>query len=253
MPISSLLILGGTSEAARLAEAILERHGKKMRVVTSLAGRTRFPRPLPGEVRIGGFGGPKGLAAYLAEQKIESVIDATHPFAGVISRNGAEACDSLGLPRLMLVRPRWKKEKADDWRRVSDLGAAAELLPSLSKRPFLTIGRQGLAPFANCVTAHFVVRMLEKPPEPLQLNDCEIVIGRPPFSVVDEVTLLEKHGIDALVTKESGGAATESKIVAARSLKLPVILIERPAPPEGEAVNTVEACLDWLDKNEPHK
>jgi precorrin-6A/cobalt-precorrin-6A reductase len=247
MPVSNLLILGGTSEAAKLAEAAVARFGKEMKVVTSLAGRTRFPRPLPGKVRIGGFGGSDGLAAFLAEQKVDGVIDATHPFAAIISRNGAKACKIAGVPRLMLSRPKWKEEKGDDWRRVIDLAAAAELLPSLSKRPFLTVGRQGLQPFAHCTEQHFVVRLLEKPQSALPLEDCEVVVGRPPFSVVDEVSLFEKYGIDALVTKESGGAVTESKIVAARRLKLPVVLIERPALPEGEKVETVNACLDWLE------
>jgi precorrin-6A/cobalt-precorrin-6A reductase len=58
--------------------------------------------------------------------------------------------------------------------------------------------------------------------------------------------LLRAHGIDHLVTRASGGSATVAKLDAARSLGLPVILIERPAPPSGNTAESVDAALDWL-------
>lgn len=58
-----VLILGGTADAAALARGL-----SGVGVITSLAGRTKAPAALPGEVRVGGFGGAEGLAAYLEER-----------------------------------------------------------------------------------------------------------------------------------------------------------------------------------------
>ena len=62
----------------------------------------------------------------------------------------------------------------------------------------------------------------------------------------DERQLLQHHAIDVLVCKASGGAATEAKLIAARELGMPVIMVRRPPPEPGEAVDTIEAALDWL-------
>jgi precorrin-6A/cobalt-precorrin-6A reductase len=241
-----LLILGGTAEAGALVRAALVRFGETFRVTTALAGRTRRPGPLPGHVRIGGFGGAAGLAAYLREHDIDRLIDATHPFATQISAAARIACGAAAVPRLSLLRPSWRRHPLDRWIEVDTIEAAAALVGRVGRRAWLTVGAGSIAPFAAAIDVRFVVRMIDKPRERLPLRYYEIVLGRGPFNVAAERHLLQRHAIDVLVCKASGGAATEAKIVAARELSLPVVIVRRPPPEPGAAVDTVEAALDWL-------
>ena len=131
-PSTRLLILGGTGEAAALARAAAARFGARLHVTTSLAGRTRRPAALPGHLRVGGFGGAAGLQRYLTGEGVHMVIDATHPFAATISRHARQACDDLDVPRLQLLRPRWRRRAGDKWILVDDApGAARELADAL--------------------------------------------------------------------------------------------------------------------------
>jgi len=242
-----LLILGGTGEAAALARAALARFGDSMTITTALAGRTRHPGPIPGQVRIGGFGGPTGLAAYMMSQGVDRLIDATHPFAAEISRAARIASNRTGIPRLSLRRPAWQRHPLDRWIEVDSLEAAALLVGRIGRRAWLTVGANSIAAFAGATGVRFVVRLIEPPGEPLPLKFCEVVIGRGPFSLVEERHLLERHAIDVVVCKASGGAATEAKLIAARELSLPVIMVRRPPVEPGTAVETVEAALDWVE------
>ncbi len=240
-----ILILGGTGEAAALAARLAER--PEFHVITSLAGRTRAPAEIPGAVRVGGFGGADGLSRYLRDQAIDLVIDATHPFAAVISRNAARACEAAGLPRRTLSRPPWPAVEGDHWIRADSTEAAAALVPDHGSRVFLTVGRQEIRAFAGLTGTWFLVRLIDPPADPLPLGDHEVILGRGPFGASDEAALLGRHGIDLVVSKNSGGAATYGKLTAARKLGLPVLMIERPPPPGGEPAETVEAALDWID------
>ncbi len=227
---SHILVLGGTTEARELAGALAARHGT--RVTTSLAGRVRRPGPVAGEVRVGGFGGAEGLAAWLREQRVDAVVDATHPFAATITANAARASTATGVPLVVLRRPGWQPGPGDRWHPVPSTEAAADLLPRLGHRVFLTTGRLGLAPFAHLTEQRFVVRSVE-PPEPPMPPHTEVLLARGPFPVPDETELLRHHHIDVLVTKNSGGTATTAKLTAARALSLPVIIINRPPLPPG--------------------
>jgi precorrin-6A/cobalt-precorrin-6A reductase len=241
-----LLILGGTGEAASLARAALARFGTTLGVTTSLAGRTRRPAPLAGRVRVGGFGGPAGLAAYLAEHKVDRLIDASHPFAARISASARLACEIARVPRLMLLRPPWRRHPLDRWIEVDGMADAAQIVGHFGRRAFLTVGASEIACFAAVAGVRFLVRFVDPPRAPLPLPCCEVVVGRGPFTLAEERRRLEDHAIDVLVAKASGGAATEAKLAAARELGLPVIMVRRPPPEPGDAVETVSAALDWL-------
>lgn len=238
-----LLILGGTGEALALAARLAEL--PRLHAVSSLAGRTQSPIRPAGETRIGGFGGVEGLARYLEEQRIDLVIDATHPFAAGISASAAQACDALGVDRLMLVREPWEAVPGDRWIEVADIEAAAAAIPDSARRVFLTVGRQELAAFAPRDDTHFLVRQID-PPETPPFRACTLITGRGPFTAEAERELLIEHRIDALVGKNSGGTATYAKIAAARALGLPVIMVRRPPAPQGEQVATVEAAVEWV-------
>ncbi|MFJ4807831.1 cobalt-precorrin-6A reductase [Streptomyces longwoodensis] len=239
-----VLILGGTTEARELAAVLAARPG--VRVTTSLAGRVSRPGALDGEVRTGGFGGAGGLAAWIRDQDVAAVVDATHPFAAGITANAARAAADTGRPLVVLRRPGWSPGPGDRWHDVPSLEAAAALLPSLGRRALLTTGRLGLATFAHVTDVHFVVRSVE-PPEPPLPPDTRLVLARGPFTLDDELALLRTHRVDVLVTKDSGGAATSPKLTAARTLGLPVVVVRRPALPDGvTAVPDVAGALHRL-------
>lgn len=241
-----LLILGGTGEGQALAAAALERFGARLAVTTALAGRTEHRAPIAGNLRIGGFGGSDGLARYLAAEGVGLVIDATHPFAAQISAQAQAACAAARVPRLLLLRPEWKRHPLDRWIEVEDLAGAARALRHLGRRVWLTVGRRDLDAFAGLTQHHFLVRLIEPPPVPLPLASCELLLGRGPFHPAGERHILKRHAIEVLVAKASGGSATEAKLIAARECDLPVVMVRRPLPPPGERVDSVAAALDWL-------
>ncbi|MGC3004061.1 cobalt-precorrin-6A reductase [Streptomyces sp. G35A] len=244
-----ILVLGGTTEARELAAELTAR--PRTRVTTSLAGRVTRPGAVPGELRVGGFGGAEGLADWLREQRVDAVVDATHPFAGTITANAARAAAATGLPLVVLRRPGWRPGPGDHWHPVPSLDAAAGLLPRLGHRVLLTTGRLGLAAFAGLTELRFVVRSVE-PPEPPMPPHTRVLLARGPFTVAGETALLRDHRVDVLVTKDSGGAATSAKLVAARDLGLPVVVVRRPPLPDGvTAVPDAAAALHWLDG--PHR
>jgi precorrin-6A/cobalt-precorrin-6A reductase len=247
-PRPRVLILGGTAEAAALAERLVA--DGRSDVVSSLVGATRQRRALAGALRVGGFGGARGLAAYLVAEDITRVVDATHPFAATISRHAAMASDRSGRPLLRLERLAWRPQSDDRWIEVRDAAAAAEALPSLADRVFLTIGRKEIAAFAGRPETWFLVRLIEAPAEPLALPAHHLLLARGPFDVAEEGALLRRHAIGALVAKNSGGAATYAKIAAARQAAVPVVMIARPHSPEGIAtVPDVDGVLAWLDRS----
>lgn len=234
-----VLILGGTTEARRLAGLIHPEFG----VVSSLAGRTGAPMLPAGEVRIGGFGGVDGLAGYLRDTGVAAVVDATHPFAAGISGNASEACARTGVPLLILRRPAWSAGPGDEWHRVASLPDAAAALPRLGRRVFLTTGRQGLAVFAGLDDCWFLSRSVEPPTGALPRN-IEVLLGRGPFTVPGERDVLTRHRVDVLVTKDSGGSP--AKLIAARELRIPVLMVNRPAAGPGPVVSTPDEAVTWL-------
>ncbi len=238
-----VFILGGTGEARQLAARLADRPG--LRLTSSLAGRVREPRLPVGEVRIGGFGGVEGLAAWVREQRIDAVVDATHPFARTMTDNAALACHRVGVPLLVVRRPGWTAEPGDDWHPVESLRAAAELLPELGERVFLTTGRQGLAHFA-ALDLWFLVRAVDPPDVALPARTT-VLLDRGPFTVDGERELLREHRVDVVVTKDSGGRMTTAKLTAARELGIPVVVVQRPPLPDVPHVGTVDAAVSWLD------
>ncbi|UWZ40335.1 cobalt-precorrin-6A reductase [Dactylosporangium roseum] len=239
-------MLGGTGEARRLAVAL--RPGP--RVVTSLAGRVARPVLPPGEVRVGGFGGAAGLAAYLTAERVDVVVDATHPFAARMSGNAAEAAATTGVPLLVLRRPGWTERPGDRWHRVPDLPAAAGAVAG-ADRVFLTTGRRGLPAFAHLTRPWFLVRSVDPPESPVPPRMATL-LDRGPFTVAGETALLRDHAIEVVVTKDSGGEMTAAKLTAARDLGLRVVMVDRPPlPPGAVAVPTVEAALAHLTRATP--
>ncbi|WP_374216271.1 cobalt-precorrin-6A reductase [Frankia sp. R82] len=277
-----VLLLGGSGEARQLATALAAdgRH----EVLYSLAGRVRDPRvPSSCRIRIGGFGGPDGLVELLLAERIDLLVDATHPFAARMQASAATASAASGVPLVVLRRPGWREQPGDDWRRVPSMAAAVELLDRFASAPatatdlalstdpataadpvpatdgvvpadstgsgprvFLTTGRGDLGLFARLDRPWFLVRCVEPPDAALPPRHA-VLLDRGPFDVAAERDLLRRYAIDVVITKDSGGPMTAAKLTAARELGLPVILVDRPATPPGidlvNIVDSVDAAL----------
>jgi precorrin-6A/cobalt-precorrin-6A reductase len=240
VPKLRVLILGGTAEGRALAAAL-----PWADVVSSLAGRTAQPTLPGGALRVGGFGGPDGLAAYLTAEHVDAVVDATHPFATVMTASAVAACAAADVPLIVLRRPGWSARPGDRWHRVPSLTAAAAALPALGERAFLTIGRQGVPAFAAVDECWFLIRCVDPPSPPLPGRH-QVLLARGPFAVAGELELLRGHRIGVLVTKDSGGAMTEAKLDAARELAVPVLMVDRPPAPDVPTVGSVAAVAAWL-------
>jgi len=240
----TVLVLGGTGEARAIAAALDEAPG--VRVISTLAGRIAQPRLPAGEVRVGGFGGPDGLAAYIEAEAVDAVIDATHPFAERMSWSASQACAQTHTRLLRLERPPFHRDPAIDWREVGSLPEAAALLPHVGRRVFLTTGRQGLAAFAGVTGAYFLIRCVDAPDPAALPPDRAVLLERGPFTLEGELQLVDRHALDVLITKDSGGEMTQAKLAAARERGLPVIVVARPPRPAARTVPTVGEALAWL-------
>ncbi|PWC39061.1 cobalt-precorrin-6A reductase [Azospirillum sp. TSO35-2] len=239
------LILGGTTEATALAKRLAGHPRIDARV--SLAGRTKNPVLPPLPTRIGGFGGAEGLADYLRAEGIAAVIDATHPFAAQISANAALACARAGVPLRLLTRPAWAAGPRDRWIAVPDMAVAALAVRDLGDAVFLTIGRQEVAAFEATPDKRYLIRAVD-PPEPMPaLPRATLILDRGPFTLAGELALMRAHGVEVVVSKNSGGHATDAKLEAARELGLPVVMVERPAGNGVAELRGVAEAVEWLE------
>jgi precorrin-6A/cobalt-precorrin-6A reductase len=233
-----VLLLGGTGDALKIARQLGPSH------VYSLAGLGKVPDDLACAVRVGGFGGSEGMARYVANEGIGLVIDATHPYAAQISANAVRASASANVPCWALRRPAWQPQAGDDWRGVDDWDALTAALASF-RRPLFTLGREPLAHLDEIPPHQFwTVRCLE------QHNDAaraRILATRGPFTLEGERALFALQAFDVVVSKNSGGSATEAKLDVARERGLPVIMLRRPGLPEADReFDSVPDLLDAL-------
>ena len=218
-----ILILGGTKEAAKLAsELVNEGHD----VTTSLAGRTKEPKPIAGRLRIGGFGGAEGLTTWLRDNQIDKLIDATHPFAKQISLNAKDAAEFTSIPLEVRIRPPWTKRPEDIWIEVKSLEAARDAIPE-DAHVLLALGSQHINLFASRADVFFIVRMVDPPETPLVLPKHELLIGTPSANWKDEAQVMQANQLTQIVCRNSGGTGAYAKIEAARRLQLPVIMVQR--------------------------
>jgi precorrin-6A/cobalt-precorrin-6A reductase len=245
--MTQVLLLGGTLDAHLLS---VQLQAAGVPAVYSYAGVTRTRRTPALPTRVGGFGGIDGLVRYLQAQRITQVIDATHPFAAQMSRHAISACAALGIPLLAMERPAWQASPGDQWLHVADMDAAARALTSPMQRVFLAIGRKQLAAFASrAAQHHFVLRVIDRTDEdlPLPASSYELLVARGPFALEDERALLQRHAIDCIVSKNAGGADTYAKIAAARELRIPVVMVDRPQLPARTRSETTKKAMQWLE------
>jgi precorrin-6A/cobalt-precorrin-6A reductase len=239
-----ILILGGTGEASALARSLAGR--PDLSVVLSLAGRTAAPKAEPVPTRVGGFGGADGLARYLGAEGVDRLIDATHPFAAIISANAARAAAQVGVPLLAIRRPAWRRNAGDLWNEVDTMDQAVAALGPEPRRVFLTIGRQEAGAFAAAPQHRYLARTVEPLGDLLPVPHLTALEARGPFDAGSEIALMRAYGIEIVVSKNSGGAATYGKIAAARDLAIPVVMVRRPGMPDVPSVPDAEGARRWL-------
>jgi precorrin-6A/cobalt-precorrin-6A reductase len=240
-----VLILGGTTEARLLGERLAERGG--LDVTLSLAGRTASPVPHAVPVRVGGFGGAGGLADYIVKERIDALIDATHPYAIVISENASAAARQTDVPFVALRRAPWVAVAGDRWIEVNNTGDAVRALGDTPRRAFVTVGRNELTPFAGAPQHFYLIRSVDPVDPPLPLPDVSYLTERGPFSEAHDAALMTEHSIDVVIAKNSGGNAAYGKIAAARALGIDIIMLRRPQASGGAAVHAIDEAIAWLD------
>ncbi len=221
---------------------------KRFEATLSLAGRTAMPRAQPIAVRSGGFGGIEGLVRYLRDERIDVLADATHPFAAQMSRNAIEAASITGTPLLAVERPGWERQPGDDWLEVPDIVSAVAALGPKPRRVF-SVGSLVLNELEAAPQHTYVVRLIDKPAIFDGFRNIVLISARGPFSAEEDIRLFERHRIDVVLAKNSGGHATASKIQAARALKLPVIMVKRPFVPPRPTVPAAEYAMLWLARH----
>lgn len=239
----NLLVLGGTTEATALCRRMAE---VGMAGTISFAGRVVRPVRQPLPQRVGGFGGVAGLVEYLRAQAITHVVDATHPFAAQMSANAVAACGETQIPLIALTRAPWRAQAGDDWAHVPDIAGAVAALERAPLRVMLAVGRMHLADFAPNPQHFYLLRLVDPPKDALPLPDCHVVVDRGPFSEEGDLALMRDHKIGLVVSKNAGGSGASAKLVAARALGLPVIMIDRPDLPQRREAHDVEMVLDWV-------
>jgi precorrin-6A/cobalt-precorrin-6A reductase len=241
MAAVTILILGGTAEARQLAATLV---ADGVTVISSLAGRVSTPSLPVGKVRVGGFGGAAGLAEYMREQRVSAVVDATHPFAAKITSNAVQAASRTGTPLVRLERAGWQEHpRSGTWTWVSD-AAAARVAAEVAARPFLTTGRQSLRDFQSWADREVLVRLVDPPSSELP-ERWTVIVSRGPYAYAEERQILTEHGIDVLITKDSGGSHTVAKLDAAGDLGIPVVIIARPQPAPVIGLESVAEAVAW--------
>lgn len=238
----NILILGGTSEARQLASRLVALGHE---VTTSLAGRTQDPILPEGGLRMGPFGGVAGLCAYLRAAGVERLVDATHPYAGLMSINAAAAAEETGIRLVRYMRPPWTPQPGQDWIMAGSAQEAADCLPGNAK-VLLTTGHAGLETYLRREDCFFLVRVIEAPDMELPPHAL-LIQTRPPYGLDDEIALMRGHGVTHLISKNSGGAQTSAKLEAARQADVRVIMIARPHYGPALEVDSIEAALTALD------
>lgn len=239
----NVLLLGGTTEASALARLL---GARGIAAKLSYAGRTESPRAQPVPVRIGGFGGVAGLVDYLRQHRVTHLVDATHPFAATMSAHAVEAARLAGVPHIALTRSAWQAVPGDRWDHVANIAQAIAALAAPPRRVMLALGRMHVDAFSARPQHHYLLRFVDAPAQAPILPYHTLVVDRGPFTGDADAELMRDHAIDLIVCKNAGGDGARAKLIAARRLGLPVLMIDRPALPARREVHDPHEVLAWL-------
>ncbi|WP_425098979.1 precorrin-6A/cobalt-precorrin-6A reductase [Tropicibacter sp. S64] len=230
--MKDVLIIGGSAEARALAFALP-------------GAAVLLPQ---GERVVGRWPGAVSRGPLTAERLagVRAVIEAAHPCDDETAFAVARACTAAGVPNLQLVRPAWRAGARDRWVPVRSVAGARRVIP-VGARVLVTTGRD-LLPGLRGIRAHCLVRRIGAGPERFPLSFGRYLCDEGPFSVAHEIGLLRRERVDWLLMRNAGGPGGWPKLAAARSLGVPVAMVDRPTRPGGPRVTTVEEALAWLER-----
>ena len=215
--------------------------------IVSYAGRVTNVETQPLPSITGGFGGVAGMVEFITQQRITHLIDATHPFAKNISENAIKAAKITGTLFVALERPEWVAGPEDNWTRVTNITEAINSLNKTSERIFLAIGKQNIGEFMTHDRNFYLLRFVEEDPLNVVKSICHVIYAKGPFQYEDDKKILCDYKINKVITKNSGGNGARAKIDAARFLKIPVIMIDRPKISKRVIFPTVKEVMSWVD------
>jgi precorrin-6A/cobalt-precorrin-6A reductase len=225
----SVTILGGSAEARDLA--------------AHLGARARLW--LPSRDRMTGQGGSDHATLSELVHAAEALVIAPHPCDVDSLTLGARVAAQSAVPHVTLARPEWQATRRDRWIILRSARDAARAIPAGS-RVLVTLGRPALREMLALRHAHLFVRQLTAHSDPFPLAHGRYLHGTAPFTVSQEIGLMRRFRIDAVLTRNAGGPGGWPKIAAARALGLPVYMVARPRITSGPVVVSVDAALDWM-------
>ncbi|MCK8060513.1 MULTISPECIES: precorrin-6A reductase [unclassified Fusibacter] len=245
-----ILIVGGTSDANRLAGGIAQNGDAYIMTVTTETGR-KMAENCGIDAVVHPFT-PEKIKRFILDHGVDVVLDASHPHAGEISRQLIEACCTMDILYIRYERKQTGLTEEGNQYVVDSMEDAASLAPTLAKRILVTGSKHAALWEATACTVIYrvlptseVLRELES----LHVGMDRILAQKGPFSFDQNRTTLVDFDIDALVMKESGTTSlTGEKIRAARSLGIPCIVVRRPVIDYPNCYSTDEEILNVLEE-----
>lgn len=225
-----VVILGGSAEARDLA--------------LRLGGRSRLW--LPARDRVTGQGASDLEALAELAQSADALVLAPHPCDVASLQLGSRVAAQAGVHSLTLARPSWHPTSRDHWISLRSARDAAARIPA-GARVLVTLGRQTLPELRALRHAYLFVRQLTDHYDPFPLRYGRYLHGAAPFSVTQEIALMRRYRIDAVLTRNAGGPGGWPKVAAARALGLPVYMVARPRNAAGPMASSVDEALNWLE------
>ena len=242
--IKKILIIGGTQEGNKLANYFKEHN---LEYIISYAGVVEEVYKKKFKKRVGGFGGKIGIFNFIKQNKITHVIDASHPFSQKISLNTYNVCKSYNIPIITYTRKPWFERKNDNWIKVGDFNESADYLKGEAKNVFLAIGKKNLQVFKKYPQHCYLLRVINNQDINNLFPNQKCIAYNSKLNVEEEIKILKKYKIEVIVSKNSGGNLAYNKIIAARKLKIPVVIISRPKSLRSKKIYTLESLLEWLN------
>ncbi len=247
-----ILLLGGTAETASFAIRLAEA-GYQVLVSTA----TAIPLETGNHHRIArrtGILDNDGFAELVARQGIRAIVDATHPYAATAHRTARKAANVARIPYYTYIRPRAITAEDDIIFARSHEEAAASAFSH--RRPvFLTTGSRNIFPYvaqAQRSAINLVVRVLDTSESRevcrrAGISENNIISGRGPFSLEQNVHSIRKFGIGVIVTKDGGApGGVDAKIEAARKERCVLVVVSRPEAPDNDAFDSIDDLLQVL-------
>ncbi|MEB3273673.1 MAG: cobalt-precorrin-6A reductase [Prochlorothrix sp.] len=253
VPNAKIWLIGGTSDSRILAQALVEAQIPTQVTITTAAGRSLYPTEAGLGVTIGRLE-PAQMPHFIKAESIALVLDASHPFATVVSHGAIAAAQTCGIPYLRYERATLSEQMASDSslvHRIPHCPTTIADLPLTDHRALLVLGYRPLPEFrpwhdrstlfARILPSEIALKTaLESGFQPDRL-----IALRPPVSLALEMALWQQWQISVVIAKESGQAGGEDvKRQVAAQLGVPLWLLQRPTVVYPAVTGDVAVAID---------